>query len=226
VQMLWLCLNESESDLQGSNDQEFCRFVQVDDLKAFTLPSMMGITAVSLPGPVKQVKRSIAKTVRAYRGNFRRLTDLVRTTIVFSSFADIQCFIEALREKSICSPDDILPTEEVVALDEPHVDRKKAMMQILRVRNRFNPDPSYTKLLFGGYRDISLKIKMAFVCLGSNSASDCVKFVPLSKWRDPDAKRLVFEIQLHHKAMQLGSDLSEKEKHHRNYVKSRDVISA
>jgi hypothetical protein len=99
-------------------------------------------------------------------------------------------------------------------------------MQILRIRNRFDPSPDYKKHLFGGYRDISLKVKMAFICLPSGSNSDRVKFVPMSRWRDPGTKRLVFEIQLHHQGMKLGSSEADKAKHHRKYVKSRDMINA
>ena len=70
---------------------ELIRFVQEEYLEAFTLPGMQGVVSI-LPGPLKEVKRSIEKTIRAYRGNFRRLTDLVRTTIVFRKFEDIQKF--------------------------------------------------------------------------------------------------------------------------------------
>ena len=93
-------------------------------------------------------------------------------------------------------------------------------MQVIRVRNRFDPGLE-DKQLFGGYRDISLKIKMAFVCMQSS----CVKFVPMSRWGDSDVKRLVFEIQLHLEGMQLSSDASESELHHRLYVESRNVLS-
>jgi hypothetical protein len=37
----------------------------------------------------------------------------------------------------------------------------------------------------------------------------------MSRWGDSDAKRLVFEIQLQMEGMQLGSDASESELHHR-----------
>jgi hypothetical protein len=193
-----------------------------------------GLSAVIVPGPVKQVTRAISKTVRSYRGNFRRLTDLVRTTIVFSTFTDILIFLQALNKKSICSPlpisslwqsEDRAPPNELSSADSDKFNdrRNSIMMQILRIRNRFDPSPECQKHLFGGYRDISLKVKMAFVCQRPNSVADRVKFVPMSRWCDPDTKRLVFEIQLHHQAMQLGSD---KEKHHKNYVKSRDLINA
>jgi hypothetical protein len=79
--------------------------------------------------------------------------------------------------------------------------------------------------LFGGYRDISLKIKMAFTCMQSTCAASSVKFVPMRRWGDSDVKRLVFEIQLQLEGMQLGSNALESELHHHLYVDSRNVLS-
>jgi hypothetical protein len=239
---------------QGCDDEELGRFVQPEDLEAFKIgfPGMKGVSATVCPGPVKQVTRSISKTVRSYRGNFRRLTDLVRTTVEFASFDDIRSFLLALHEKAICSIQDFAsfwppddhdndsplewfqtcswlrsffrgPSAAIYNFEERS---SSVAMQILRIRNRFDPSPEYKKHLFGGYRDISLKVKMAFVCLPSGSNADCVKFVPMSRWRDPGTKRLVFEIQLHHQEMKLGSSPAEKAKHHRKYVTSRDMINA
>jgi hypothetical protein len=224
--------------LQGCDDKELGRFVQQEDLQAFKLifPDLKGISAAVHPGPVKQVTRSISKTVRSYRGNFRRLTDLVRTTIEFASFDDIRSFLLALHEKSICSPEDFAsfwPSYDAHSRSESSVDLRNfeersssIMMQILRIRNRFDPSPEYKKHLFGGYRDISLKIKMAFVCLPSGCNSDRVKFVPMRRWRVPGTKRLVIEIQLHHQKMKLGCSEGDREKHHSKYVESRDMINA
>jgi hypothetical protein len=236
---------------QGCNDKELGRFVQQKDLEAFKI-GMKGVSATVCPGPVKQVTRSISKTVRSYRGNFRRLTDLVRTTVVCDSFDGIRSFFLALDKKSICSiqdfnsfwpPDDhdknsprewfqtcswlhsFFP-ETPAAIYNFEELSSSIVMQILRIRNRFDPSPEYKKHLFGGYRDISLKVKMAFVCLPSGSNADCVKFVPMSRWREPGTKRLVFEIQLHHKRMKLGSNEAEEKKHHRRYVTSRDMMNA
>jgi hypothetical protein len=221
---------------QGCDVDELGRFVQQEDLEAFKVvfSGGNGASATVCPGPVKQVTRSISKTVRSYRGNFRRLTDLVRTTIEFASFDDIRSFLLALHGKSVCSlkdfttfwpvdDDDNDSAHESSVASENFEDR---CMQILRIRNRFDPSPDYKKHLFGGYRDISLKVKMAFICLPSVSSSDRVKFVAMSRWRDPGTKRLVFEIQLHHQAMKLGSSEADKAKHHRKYVKSRDMINA
>jgi hypothetical protein len=195
-----------------------------------------GISATVRPGPVKQVTRSISKTVRSYRGNFRRLTDLVRTTIEFASFDDIRSFLVALHGKSLSSPehfasfwlsdDNVSCHESSAGVGDFEQRSRSIVMQILRIRNRFDPSPDYKKHLFGGYRDISLKVKMAFICLPSGSNSDRVKFVPMSRWRDPGTKRLVFEIQLHHQRMKLGSSEADKAKHHRKYEQSRDMINA
>ena len=225
---------------QGCGVDELSRFVQQEDLEAFKVvfPGGNGVSATVCPGPVKQVTRSISKTVRSYRGNFRRLTDLVRTTIEFASFDDIRSFLVALHDKSVCSLKDFTTfwpvddndndsTLESSVASENFEERSRSLvMQILRIRNRFDPSPDYKKHLFGGYRDISLKVKMAFVCQRPNSVADRVKFVPMSRWRDPGTKRLVFEIQLHHQAMKLGSSEADKAKHHRKYVKSRDMINA
>jgi hypothetical protein len=172
---------------------------------------MQGISAQIIYGPVKQVTRAISKTVRAYRGNFRRLTDVVRTTIVFQSFSDIQKFLEALRSKSCMCPED-------------DKDLSNKIMDILLVRNRFDAKLKCGNQLYGGYRDILLKIRMGFACVRTASAADCVKFLPKNRWRQ-DAKTLVFEIQLHHKELQLGDNDSDKEKYHDKYVKSRDYMS-
>ena len=221
---------------QGCGVAELGRFVQQEDLEAFKVDfsGKNGASATVCPGPVKQVTRSISKTVRSYRGNFRRLTDLVRTTIEFASFDDIRSFLVALHDKSVCSLKDFT-TFRPVDDDDNDSARETSVasenfdeccMQILRIRNRFDPSPDYEKHLFGGYRDISLKVKMAFICLPSGSNSDRVKFVPMSRWRDPGTKRLVFEIQLHHQGMKLGSSEADKAKHHSKYVKSRDMINA
>jgi hypothetical protein len=184
---------------------------------------MENVASECLPGPVKQVRRSIAKTIRAYRGNFRRLTDLVRTTVKFQTFKGIQTFLEAVHQKSLCSFNDINPSHD--SSSSSFETNSNIIMQILRIRNRLDPDPACSKRLFGGYRDISLKIKMAFVCVRSGSNDNCIKFVPMNRWNDVGTKRLVFEIQIHHKDMQLGDNICEKEKHHSTYVQSRNVMS-
>jgi hypothetical protein len=209
---------------------ELIRIVQEEYLEAFTLPGMQGVFSI-LPGPLKEVKRSIEKTIRAYRGNFRRLTDLVRTTIVFRKFEDIQNFLERLRERAKCTPQELTSLSfrrtlgpQPDAASSTSFDHIDPIMQVIRVRNRFDPGLE-DKQLFGGYRDISLKIKMAFACTKSSCASNSVKFVPMSRWGDSDVKRLVFEIQLHLEGMELSTNASEIELHHRVYVESRNVLS-
>ncbi len=46
-------------------------------------------------GPVKRPDRTIAKVYRAYGGDVSKLTDLVRCSLSFDSFANMQSFIEA-----------------------------------------------------------------------------------------------------------------------------------
>jgi hypothetical protein len=209
---------------------ELRRFVQEEYLSAFTLPGMQGVVSI-LPGPLKEVKRSIEKTIRAYRGNFRRLTDLVRTTIVFRKFKDIEHFLKILSERARCTPQELTSLSfrrtlgpQPDAASSTSFDDVDPIMQVIRVRNRFDPGLE-DKQLFGGYRDILLKIKMAFMCVQSSCAANSVKFVPMNRWGDPDVKRLVFEIQLHLEGMELSTNASEIALHHRLYVESRNVLS-
>jgi hypothetical protein len=97
-----------------------------------------------------------------------------------------------------------------------HCSAARGAPQPLRARGALKQrqQPSKRGQLFGGYRDISLKIKMAFICMQSTCAASSVKFVPISRWGDSDVKRLLFEIQLLLQCMQLGSDASQSEPHH------------
>ncbi len=187
---------------------------------------MEGIVSKCMPGPVKQITRAISKTTRTYRGDFRRLTDLVRTTIMFQKFADIHFFLRILRKHALCCPRDIAPS--LLHAHHPRRDPSgpgfDSVMQIIRIRNRFDPGLR-NKQLFGGYRDLALKVKMGFICVPSNSNADRVKFVPVSRWGDSNVKRLVFEIQLHLDEMTLGEDARDSDMHHRVYVESRNLLS-
>jgi hypothetical protein len=46
-----------------------------------------------IKGPIKNFNRAIAKIYRAYAGNFRRITDIVRCTVVLDSIEDIGNFM-------------------------------------------------------------------------------------------------------------------------------------
>ena len=154
---------------QGCGVDELGRFVQQEDLEAFKVDfsGKNGASATVCPGPVKQVTRSISKTVRSYRGNFRRLTDLVRTTIEFASFDDIRSFLVALHGRSVCSlkdfttfwpvDDDDNDSAHETSVASENFDER--CMQILRIRNRF--DPALLDVP-GGYRDFAIKIKIGF----------------------------------------------------------------
>ena len=201
--------------------------MQEQDIDAFTICGLERMLTTCLPGPVKQITRAISKTNRSYRGDFRRLTDLVRSTIVFKSFSDIQNFLQLLCEHALCSCDDIgVPLSQTLGrANEPlsGTCEGQLVMQIIRIRNRFDPSASKHQL-FGGYRDIALKIKMGFTFMPSSSNSGRVKFVPVSRWGDSQVKRLIFEIQLHLDGMQLD-DAASSGKHHQIYVQCRNLLS-
>jgi hypothetical protein len=197
--------------------------VQEQDIDAFTICGLERMLTTCLPGPVKQITRAISKTNRSYRGDFRRLTDLVRSTIVFKSFSDIQNFLQLLCEHALCSCDDISQTLRRAREPSSGACEGQLVMQIIRIRNRFDPSASKHQL-FGGYRDIALKIKMGFTFMPSNSNSGRVKFVPVSRWGDSYVKRLIFEIQLHLHGMQLD-DAASSGKHHQIYVQCRNLLS-
>jgi hypothetical protein len=207
---------------QGSDRKELLRFVQEQHLDDFSLSGLENVPSKCFPGPVKQITRAISKTTRSYRGNFRRLTDVVRTKIVFQKFSDIQVFLQLLHQRALCSS----------SADIRHLLRRgvsdqadsSQIMQIMRVRNRFDPSIRRQQL-FGGYRDCALKIKMGFTCVQSHSPADYVKFVPLSQWRNSNVKRLVFEVQLHLAGMQLDDGTDGDAAHHEVYVQSRNLLS-
>jgi hypothetical protein len=45
-------------------------------------------------GPIKHVDRAVSKAYRSYFGDFRRLTDIVRCSVVLNSMEDIQAFVK------------------------------------------------------------------------------------------------------------------------------------
>ena len=97
-------------------------------------------------------------------------------------------------------------------------------MQIMRIRTRFDPNVQVNQL-FGGYRDLALKVKMGFACSQTNCAGDWVKFVPVSRWRESNVKRLIFEIQLYLVQMQLDGLHAGADVHHDTNVASRNLLS-
>jgi hypothetical protein len=211
--------------LQGCDRKELLRFVQEQHLDDFTLSGLENVPSKCFPGPVKQITRAISKTTRSYRGNFRRLTDVVRTKIVFQKFSDIQVFLQLLHQRALCSPSaDICHLLRRDCLNISDATDSSQIMQIMRIRNRFDPSIRREQL-FGGYRDIALKIKMGFTCVQSYSPADYVKFVPLSQWRNANVKRLVFEVQLHLAGMQLDDGAEGAAVHHEVYVQSRNLLS-
>jgi hypothetical protein len=49
-----------------------------------------------IPGPIKDVNRAIAKIYRAYAGDVRRITDIVRCSVVLDTMEDINNFLMML----------------------------------------------------------------------------------------------------------------------------------
>jgi hypothetical protein len=210
--------------VQGSDRKELLRFVQEQHLDAFTLSGLENVESNCFPGPVKQVTRAISKITRSYRGNFRRLTDLVRTKIVFRKFSDIQFFLQLLQDRALSSREDTSEWRRHAQRLNTSTQHFSQIMQIMRIRNRFDPAIRGDQL-FGGYRDLALKIKMGFACIQNHSAADFVKFVPVSRWRDSNVKRIIFEIQLHMAALQLEDVGDGGAMHHDVYVESRNLLS-
>ena len=146
--------------LQGCDRKELLRFVQEQHVDDFTISGLDKVPAKCFPGPVKQITRAISKTTRSYRGNFRRLTDVVRSKIVFQKLSDIQVFLQLLHQRALCSPSaDVRHLLGQDCLNVSGAADRSQIMQIMRIRNRFDPSIRREQL-FGGYRDIALKIKM------------------------------------------------------------------
>ena len=75
---------------------------RLEDAKKDILKDQLNPGACSLVrGPVKRPDRAIAKVYRAYGGDVSKLTDLVRCSLSFDSFADMQSFTKAFF--SLCS---------------------------------------------------------------------------------------------------------------------------
>jgi len=79
---------------------------------------------------VKRTERAIQKLWRTYNGNPRSITDLVRSSIVCDTPADILAIVQKIRADS--------------------------SVGILRIKNRL--DPVYDSTLSGGYRNLSLNL--------------------------------------------------------------------
>jgi tetratricopeptide (TPR) repeat protein len=101
---------------------------QVD--RAVTVSSNQLPENISI-GPLKDVKRSVEKIVREYDGDFNRLIDLVRASIVFDKTDDLVKFLERISEEK----------------------QGDVPFQVVRVKNGFTDS-----LTTGGYRDIKLNV--------------------------------------------------------------------
>jgi len=85
--------------------------------------------------PVKGEERAIEKVYRSYDGDWRRLCDLVRTTIVLSS------------------PQELARCLDAIAAD-PDVEL------LVTKPNKMHLDPNYNAASNGGYRDVQLSLRL------------------------------------------------------------------
>jgi hypothetical protein len=183
-------------------------------------------------GPVKRPDRAIAKVFRTYGGDVSKLTDLVRCSLMFDCFSDMECFAKALF--SICCfgfgftenhrPN--LPNAEMCypLLNQNHPENH--LFSIERIRNRF--DSSYSSA--SAYRDVSIKVTIGV----QSSTKGKHVLVPVSEWNNPSSKSsvgicrnksvrlFVCEVQLHHSGIQLDDESSTV---HNNYVTMRNLAS-
>jgi hypothetical protein len=58
-----------------------------------------------LPGPIKRVDRTFAKINRVYSGDTRGVTDIVRCSVLLNSIADVNSFLEELKENCYWEPE-------------------------------------------------------------------------------------------------------------------------
>ena len=201
-------------------------------------------------GPVKRPDRAIAKVYRAYGGDVSKLTDLVRCSLSFDSFADMQSFTKAFF--SLCSfqnsqepvassqnisTADIWPRRPQSSIDMPHLERandsdnrlddsNNCLFRIERIRNRF--DSSHESP--SAYRDFSIKVTIGIQA----STQGRYALAPVREWHekasaDGSARRnksvslFTCEVQLHHRGIELPD---ENGLVHDNYVAMRNLVSS
>jgi len=92
--------------------------------------------------PIKEVHRAVAKIYRAYGGDVRRITDIVRCSVVLNSMVDIDNFLKMLKN--------------VAWVDEP--DFQEAMKRVAIVEN-----PMQSTIWFSCSKLEKLKLLFRFV---------------------------------------------------------------
>lgn len=191
----------------SSNIADFCEEKHAYD---FSMSEKLRDLGTANIGPIKQIKRSIAKIHRSYNGKFRLLTDLVRCSIDFKSLDGLVTFLDEFSKKCAVGSDQL--AGEAV---------EGRVLRILRLRNRFNTRINAETQLLGGYRDIGMKLQIGFTLMANGD----VKFVPCSQWSDKSCKFkikfMVVELQLRLQNM-ITEDFKEL---HARYVQCRDLLS-
>jgi len=108
-----------------------CEFEDLDPTlfkEAEAVAALLGL--VFHPGPPKKDTRVMEKTQLAYSGNYAKLKDLRRASVVCPTIKDVMRFIKAVQDGKT--------------------------LTICRVKNRFSK--TYDANLSGGYRDLQLNI--------------------------------------------------------------------
>jgi hypothetical protein len=196
-----------------------------------------------LRGPIKQPSRAISKIYRSYGGDVAKLTDVVRCTILCKEPCHLIHIAEAVLSRgcpaenktvsrfamifgelfNFCSTDvkddDSDDQDEVTG----SAGQNHAAFVILRIRNRFDDSWTSNAEFADGYRDLSLKLLLAF------EESDCggCWFVPVANWArkkrsENGLHTMIVELQLKLKGSLEGEDM---EKMHARYVKQRNLLS-
>jgi hypothetical protein len=215
-----------------------CSDFFVSSLKSAKAQMNRGVCTL-IRGPVKRPDRAISKVYRAYGGDVSRLTDLVRCSLRFDSFSDMESFTNAFL--ALCSFQNsqahvaswprhpyssmslpLFETREVDCADHSN----NRLFRIERIRNRF--DSSYQSP--SAYRDFSIKVTIGIQA----STQGRHALVPVREWHEPiacDGSRrrnkavnlFTCEVQMHHRGIQLDDENGTV---HDNYVAMRNLMSS
>ena len=101
--------------------------------------------------------------------------------------------------------------------------------EILRIKNRFQPEGDTASARVMGYRDVSIKVKFGY----KESPSGSINFVSVQEWigrssssssSSSSIRTIVTEIQL--RLQDFQSILETDPSVHNNYVFFRDILSS
>jgi hypothetical protein len=219
-------LGSNSHDVPGS--LTLCGDLFVSRLKLTKL-QLKGVVCTLVRGPVKRPDRAISKIFRAYGGNVSRLTDLVRCSLFFNSFTDMESFTKVFF--GLCNFQN-LPGQAshmrryVVPTRDPELSSyRNSLFHVERIRNRF--DSSYQSS--SAYKDFAIKVTIGVQA----STQGRYALVPVSEWyekcfsevssvrRNKSVSLFVCEVQLHHRGIQLDDEGGAV---HENYVAMRDLV--